>query len=214
MTASGKSSERPAARRRTAIWIAIALLLLGAAALAIALLTGGQPQPGASGTETPVPTSASPTPAPPQGSATPTPAPTSEPSTPDDAIESPIDEPADVGGLEIAIGSVEAVQAEANEPGEIGGPAIRVIVEFENGTDSTVSLRDTVVTVEAGADRRPASQLNEAGGPTLPNALPAGDRAEGAYVFTLPTSERDDVRITVFTSVAAPEVIFSGAVPR
>ena len=174
---------------------------------------------GAAGGETPTPSdsaSASPD-ATPTATGTPTPTATPDPGSEgsEEEIEVDLDETAEVpAGPSVRLTSLEAVEGTADEPGEIAGPALRFTVEVQNPGDEPLPLRDVVVNVEHGADRAPAAELTDASAEPLPAEVAAAGTARGTYVFSVPADARDQVRITVFTSVDSPTVVFSGAAPR
>jgi|GEM_PF-1955392 len=202
--------------KRTLLVIAA---LAGAAMLAIASIAIAVSVNNAS--DSPIPT-ASPSSlpgastSPPSDSASPE---SSEAPAPPAATREPgpvdIDEPAViVPGLTASIDSIEAVQGEASGPGEVAGPSIRFVVTVVNGTTSTVNLANTVVTVYYGADEVPASELRKPGGSPLPAEVAAGSSATGTYIFSIPTDQRDQVRIMVDYSVDVSPLVFEGPVPR
>lgn len=223
-------------RRRTRLILAIAagvLVLLAIIAGIWAAASGsGSPNP------TPTPTtSASSSPDTPSSSPTPTdtpvPSPTSTPAptplpppAPEDvpAPELDFDDEVDAGfqeeqpltqALVIRVPSVEAIQGTADEPGEIAGPALKFVVEFVNSSGEPISLRDVAINVDYGPDRIPATELNQSG-TSSPVAGEVGPNSTvtGTYVFSVPEDARDDVRLTVFTTVDDPVVAFSGPAPR
>ena len=64
-----------------------------------------------------------------------------------------LDEPAFFGnGVVARVTSLEAVQGEARGPGEIAGPALRVVVEIRNTSERAVSLARSVVIVSYGRE--------------------------------------------------------------
>ena len=162
--------------------------------------------------ESAVPTgSASGTPAPPVSGTPDAPAPTGQPAP----VSTPIEAPAEpVPGVAVRIESLEAVQGEAQGPGEISGPAIRFAVVVENTTGDSVALGTVVVNLDFGSDRTPGSEIAKPGGAPLPTGVAAGATVEGVYLFSVPTEARDLVNITVDYSVDAAPVIFTGPAPR
>ena len=76
--------------------------------------------------------------------------------------EVPIDAPAAVGnGIVAAIASVEPIDGTAVGPGNVAGPALRFTVRIDNGTGEAVSLDGVAVNLYYGADRTPASPLDD-----------------------------------------------------
>ena len=102
------------------------------------------------------------------------------------------------------------MQAEAKAPGEIAGPAVRVTVAATNDGDDDVSLDGVVVFVSYGKDRVPASQFGSSSDP-LVGDLPARGARSGTYVYAVPPDERDDVRVEISYTGAAPTVAFEGS---
>lgn len=118
------------------------------------------------------------------------------------------------GALTAAVTDMKPVRGVAREPGEIAGPAVRFSVSITNGTSDTVDLSTTVVNAYYGADKTPANALQLSGGKRLPSSVKPGRTASGAFVFTIPQSERGSVVVEVDTSVANPVVAFTGSAPN
>lgn len=124
------------------------------------------------------------------------------------------EEVAPVPGVVVSIDSLEAVEGEAQGPGEVGGPALRFTLTMRNDGDAPVSLTSTVVNVYAGPDQAPAVDLRGPGGVPLPDEVGAGATVSGVFVFMVPLEQRDQVRIGVDYTVGVPIVVFEGAGPR
>lgn len=208
------ATETPEKRRwsiRSMIITSAAVLLLAAAAVTAAIVAqqdGGSPiaAPSSSPSDRP---GSSPTPS---DAAEDPSAPPVDPLVPADPVE--IDQPADISpGLTAEITTLEAVAGEARRPGEVAGPAVRVTVQITNSTPSAVSLVTTVVTAYYGADQTPALELGSPGASPMPAEVAAGQTATGVYVFTVPSSERGNVRIMVDYSVDVQPLVFQGAAP-
>ena len=123
----------------------------------------------------------------------------------------PLDSVGDFGtGLTVRLSEIASVQAEAKAPGEIAGPAVRVTVAATNDGDDDVSLDGVVVFVSYGKDRVPASQFGSSSDP-LVGDLPARGARSGTYVYAVPPDERDDVRVEISYTGAAPTVAFEGS---
>jgi hypothetical protein len=114
-------------------------------------------------------------------------------------------------GLTVELASIAAVQAEAKGPGEISGPGLRVTVAAANDGEDAVSLDSVVVFLSYGSDRTPATQFTSSSEP-LAGDLSPGSSRQGTYVFTVPTDQRDDVRVEVSYTGSAPTVAFTGSV--
>jgi len=108
---------------------------------------------------------------------------------------------------------VESVAGEAQGPGEVAGPAVRVTVEITNGTGAPVSLDSTVVNLYAGQDLAPAEPLSGPGASVLSGDLAVGRTATGAYVFNVPADQRDRLQVTVSYDPTVTTVLFEGAGP-
>lgn len=124
-----------------------------------------------------------------------------------------LDEPAEVGnGIVATLPSIEAVQGQATGPGNVNGPAVRVTVRIENGTGEAISLDGVAANLYTGADRAPASPLDDASAQAFSGVLPAGDAAEAVYVFSVPADARDAVTVEVGYQAGAPLLLFTGSV--
>lgn len=117
-------------------------------------------------------------------------------------------------GLVFEIADMKATQGKAKLPGDIAGPAIKFTIKVTNTGDDAADLSTTVVSVFYGKDKIPALQLNRQAAPPLPKTLKAGRSAAGAYEFTVPVAERDQVLITVDHSVDSSIVAFEGSAPQ
>ncbi|WP_104132336.1 hypothetical protein [Cryobacterium sp. M91] len=127
----------------------------------------------------------------------------------------PLTDPAvAVPGVVFSISELEAVEGVARGPGEIAGPSLRFAVSVRNDTAATVSLTSTVVNFFFGAAQSPATELAAPGGVPFPDAVAAGQAAQGVFVFTVPADARDEVQIAVDYSAGVPIVLFEGAAPH
>jgi hypothetical protein len=124
------------------------------------------------------------------------------------------DSVAAVPGVVFSIGTLEAISGVARGPGEVGGPALRFTVTVRNDTQDAVSLTSTVVNLFYGAEQSPATELTGSGGAAFGASVAPGSVQQGTFVFTVPSDERDQVRIAVDYSVGVPIVLFEGAAPR
>jgi hypothetical protein len=209
------SDESPTPARRPLIW------WVAAAALVLVLLVAlfiwqpwrpATPEPTespsatASFSQTPVPSASIP-PATASGTPTVVPSATLEPT-----VTSSIGATAQTGGgVTARVDRITAVQGEARGPGEVAGPALRVTLEVANGSSKPIDLSTVVVNLYYGKNSKPATALS---GPDLQpfsGDLAAGARATGSYVFNVPTSQRDLVRVEFRYSTEAATAIFEGA---
>jgi hypothetical protein len=117
-------------------------------------------------------------------------------------------------GAKVRIEKMEAVQGEANGPGEVAGPALRFQVTVSNPTATEVPTANTVVAVEYGADLTPGLQLGGPGATQLPDAVNAGSSATAVYVFNVSPDQRDKVRILVNLGVTEQVLAFEGPAPK
>ncbi|MDQ1662758.1 MAG: hypothetical protein QOJ68_2738 [Blastococcus sp.] len=207
------------ARRRAAILGALALV---AVAAVLAVIIGANGSGGSSAVAAGATGSTPPTPsAPPTntgGLLTPaTPSPTGPSSAATDLPkalpEVPLTSPAPVGdGVVISLARIESIQGAGTGPGNIDGPAIRVTVRVLNGTSRAISLGGVAVNMYYGANRMPASPLDDPSRRSFDGQLTAGRSADGVYVFTVPAGARNHVTVEVGYQAGAPRVLFTGAV--
>lgn len=124
-----------------------------------------------------------------------------------------IDDTADAGnGVEVTLSRIRSVEAEANLPGEVGGPAVAVTVEVANGSRERIDLDRVTVDLATSAGASASPVLDPDLEP-LAGALDAGRTRSGTYVFTLADDERTDVSVRVRYSADTPTVVFTGSVP-
>lgn len=221
------SGGAPAAvsRRTRILWLAVtaavvlALVTVVAIGIASARNTAAPgPSPSAPASTADADPTVTPTPAPTDHPATGAPSPGAPaPGNPPIVVTNPLPIEATAKpetGVTVSVGSFEAVEGEAQLPGDVAGPAVRFTLSVTNGTAKTVSLATALVNVYYGAEQLPASELQEPGGVPLPAAVAAGATAQGTLVFTIPEDQRGDVLITVDYQVGEPVIAFQGAIPR
>jgi len=125
-----------------------------------------------------------------------------------------LDQTAEVGdGVTASIASLDAIDAEAHGPGNIGGPALRVGIRLVNGTGAAISLDGVSINMTYGPDLTPASPVNDPSTSMFTGSLAPGDSAEAVTVFTVPRDSRDTVSVTVGYRPGAPLVVFTGTAP-
>jgi hypothetical protein len=222
----GADPAGPGPTRRRLVLAAVAVVVVAALiALALVLTDDGTASPAtgdgapaaatsADPTTTPDPTVAADTGVPP-APITPEPTgPTEDVDAPPPSLpEVPLESPAAVGnGIVATLPSIEAVQGEATGPGNVNGPALRVTVRIENGTDEDVSLAGVATNLYTGTDRAPASPLDDASQRPFAGTVAAGGSAEGVYVFSVPADARDSVTVEVGYEAGAPLLLFTGPV--
>ena len=210
-------------RRRVWLGAAVAVVVVVLTGVSL-LLSGGDDDrtPSAAAGET----TASTTTAPPVVAAptAPTPAPTPEttpePTGPTGNVDDPppsrpavaLDAAAQVGdGVSASLVSLDAIEGTATGPGNIAGPALRITVRIENGTDEPVSLGGVVVDLASGRDLVPASPLDDPSAAPFAGTVAPGEHADGVYVFTIPEEDRGSVTVSVGYQAGAPLMVFTGS---
>jgi hypothetical protein len=210
-------------RRRVWLGAAVAVVVVVLTVVSL-LLSGGDDDrtPSAAAGET----TASTTTAPPVVAAptAPTPAPTPEttpePTGPTGNVDDPppsrpavaLDAAAQVGdGVSASLVSLDAIEGTATGPGNIAGPALRITVRIENGTDEPVSLGGVVVDLASGRDLVPASPLDDPSAAPFAGTVAPGEHADGVYVFTIPEEDRGSVTVSVGYQAGAPLMVFTGS---
>ena len=206
-------TRHPARPRRRATVVAgvVAALALGAGAV---LVTDRSNDDVAGPTEDPAATAGPAGPAGPAGSAapasTPEPVPTGE-----RRIRRPVslDDTARFGtGLELRVTDLEPVRGVARGPGEIAGPAVRLTVQLTNHGERRISLESVVLSVSYGRAQTPAMTLTGPGGQPFGGTLGPGRSQRARYVFAIPVSARDRVRVVASYTGSAPSVELAGSV--
>jgi hypothetical protein len=133
--------------------------------------------------------------------------------TPTALPEVPLDAPAAVGnGVVATLPAIDAVEGQASGPGNVNGPALRVTVRVQNGTDQPIALDGVAVNLYHGADRTPASPLDDAAEQPFAGTLAAGQSADAVYVFSVPADVRDAITVEVGYEAGAPLLLFTGPV--
>ena len=219
-------------RRSLVIALVAALVLVGGVVWWVLARDGEEPEPPGEPTATAEPTAEEsepaegPTTAPgtddpasspePTATADPTTDPTTDPTAAptEDPTAPPVDleDPAEIGEITARLARIEAIEGEAEGPGEIAGPALRVTVELTNGSAAAAALTGVVVNLYHGPDAAPAELLAGSGSAWFEGALAPGATVTGVYVFTVPLDDRDPIQVTVFVTPDEPTVLFEGAV--
>lgn len=218
-------AARPAALRRRFLLIGIPAAVLVAALVAFLLVRGGSggtstAAPGAAGSSSAAPAGTPGAPGSPVS--VPPPLPTPTPSGPTaNATDLPPALPpvplsaaaSQSNGVVATLPRIEGIQGTATGPGNIAGPAVRVTVRLANGTGAPVSLGGVAVNMYYGADRTPASPLDDPSQSPFGGAMLApGATADGVYVFSVPAGARDAVTVEVGYQAGAPLLLFTGPV--
>jgi hypothetical protein len=113
-------------------------------------------------------------------------------------------------GLSVRIVGITPVQGHATEPGEVGGPALRIQIVAHNSSARPIPLDGTTVFVSYGSERTPAEELSQ-GEHRFTGSVPAHGSRSATYVFQVPPSDRGDVRVQVSYAAKAPVVALEGA---
>jgi hypothetical protein len=122
-----------------------------------------------------------------------------------------LDKPGRTGtGLTARLTTIKAIDAKAQLPGEVAGPALSLSVEVSNTGAKTVDLNAVVVTV-LDSDEAPGGEMSSAPAKPLKGKLSAGKTVRGVYVFTIDKNKRNPVTVTVSIS-DAPVLVFTGTV--
>jgi hypothetical protein len=115
-------------------------------------------------------------------------------------------------GVTARLAAIDAIEGKAGGPGQVAGPALRVTVRIKNASSADVSLDGVAVNLSYGADNTPGSPAEDPSNAPFSGTLPAGDEAEGVYVFSVPKDSRDMVTVEVGYQPGAPLMVFSGPV--
>ncbi|MGO1971713.1 MAG: hypothetical protein ACTH2Q_02030 [Propionibacteriaceae bacterium] len=118
------------------------------------------------------------------------------------------DEPVDVNELTIRITSLTENDVEAQAPREIGGRAVEVVVEIDNGSDAEVELISAITTA-ADEGATPLVPIDSASEP-FRDVVAGGDTATARYVYSYPEGAPLPLTITVHYLAAAPVAVFVG----
>jgi hypothetical protein len=126
-----------------------------------------------------------------------------------------LDETADFGtGLTLRVDDIAAVDGVARGPGQVSGPALRLVMEARNASGGSVSLERMVVDLTYGSDDTPAMPLREPGAKPFEGELPGKGSARAVYVFAVPEKARGRITVSASYTGSAPTVVFEGAAGR
>lgn len=109
----------------------------------------------------------------------------------------------------VSLPSIKAIEAKGQGPGEVSGPAVAVTVKVANNKESALDLSQTVVNLTA-ANGDPGSMMTGSPAAPLPATLKPGKSATGVYVFAVPKTQRDPVKIEVSIDADTPVAVFRG----
>jgi hypothetical protein len=183
----------------------------------VLLAAGCSAGPEAEPTSAPASTSGSVAP-----TATPTPAPATTRATSKNPVERTVaprreqskppvklDEPSSTGtGLTARLISVSAIEAKAQIPGEITGPALAITIEVSNTGRRSADLGSVAVSL-LDSDSAPGAEMTAAPARPLTGRVPAKAKTRGVYVFRVPEGKRRPVTVSVSIG-EAPVLIFTG----
>ncbi len=112
-------------------------------------------------------------------------------------------------GLAASISSITSVTATASQPGEVGGPAIKVVLHLANGSSRALSLDAVSVNAYYGKDATPAGPITtDSAVKPFHGTLNFGGSATATYIFTMPVTGRAPVVITLGDGAGSPLVVF------
>lgn len=121
-----------------------------------------------------------------------------------------ISEPAESAGVRVSVLEQQAIEVTTRLPGEIGGPAVLLTLEFVNGTADAIDLG--IVTVDlvlaGGVSANPVT--TEPADP-FSGVVAPGESQTADYVFSVAPDLRDDVDLTIRYSAAEPTLVFTGS---
>ena len=142
------------------------------------------------------------------------PAPTSNPDDLPPALPAvALDSVADAGnGITATLPLIESIQGSGTGPGNVAGPALRVTVRVHNDTADPLSLDGVAVNMAYGADKTPASPLDDPSQAPFSGAIGPGETADGVYVFSVPADARDAITVDLSYQAGAPRLLFTGPV--
>lgn len=160
-------------------------------------------------------TSPTPTSSPGADEVVPAPGETAPIEKPPASTEVPFDEKETVAGkLLVEAVSVDGVTAGRDIPGEVSGPAVKVVIRVHNEGSEAVDTSGASVNLTYGDDDRiPAVELTDPASSTLPVSLAAGASADAVYIFAVPLEDAGNVRIMVDVLASEPDVVFAGPRP-
>ena len=211
----GSTTAPPPRDRRKLLLLAAAAAVLVVALVALVLVLGNDDEgtTNAAGTGATTSTARDTSVIPPPPTPTPTGPTANVDELPPALPEVALDAPAAVGnGVVATLPSIESIEGTAVGPGNIAGPALRVTVRIENGTDEPVWLDGVAVNLYHGEERTPASPLDDPSRSPFTGSIAPGESGEGVYVFSVPTEVRDLVTIEVGYQAGAPLLLFTGSV--
>lgn len=124
----------------------------------------------------------------------------------------PFNSVADFGGqVTASLTNVTAIDATAQLPGEIAGPAVAITIEIDNASAAAIGLDTVTVDLTDGAGNPTLPMTADPAAP-LSGVLSPGEKRSGVYVFTVPVDARNQMSLTVSYSTGSPTVLFTGSI--
>jgi len=121
-----------------------------------------------------------------------------------------LDKPSDTGeGATVRITSVKALNAKAQLPGEVAGPAVALTVVVKNSSAEPLNIGTVVVSL-LDATGAPGNEMSSAPAKPLTGTLASGKTATGVYVFTVGKQRREPISVSVTLTGGAPVLVFKG----
>lgn len=111
-------------------------------------------------------------------------------------------------GVGVALSGIEATTTEAELPGEVAGPGVKVTVTVTNDSAAAVDLGNVVVDLQDSAGT-PAIPMTVGASP-FTGSVASGATATATYVFSVPSSYTNPATITVTYAAGAPVAVFTG----
>jgi hypothetical protein len=122
----------------------------------------------------------------------------------------PLSSPADFGNRVTAkISEVKPINATAQGPGEIAGPAVAVSITLDNGSSKSINLTNVVMNLQDKAGT-PSVPMSASPAKPFSGNLAAGAKATAVYVFALPKNHVNPVTVSFSYTTEAPVVLFVG----
>lgn len=111
-------------------------------------------------------------------------------------------------GVGVALSGIESITTEAELPGEVAGPGVKVTVAITNDSTAAIDLGNVVVDLQDAAGT-PAIPMT-VGATPFTGSVASGATATGTYVFSVPASYANPATITVTYAAGAPVAVFTG----
>jgi hypothetical protein len=122
----------------------------------------------------------------------------------------PLTSTADFGNKVTAVvTAAKSINATAQGPGEIAGPAVAISLTIKNTSGGAIDLSSVIVNLQDKAGT-PSNPMSASPAKPVSGKLASGATASGVYVFSLPRSHLNPVTISVSYTTEAPVVLFVG----